>query len=91
MNQCHRILTTIASEQLGIPTLKTRLSDALDFHNVAVWQLKAALTAAFEAGAMATASAPESTLNLPTRFDGYEIRPCRRYWEADEPESVDRV
>jgi len=24
--------------------------------------------------------------NLPARFDGYEIQPCRRYIDADEPD-----
>ena len=44
------ILTAIARKQLLIPTLETRRSDALDFHEVAVWQLKSALEAAFDAG-----------------------------------------
>lgn len=33
-----------------IDTLATRNSDALDFHEIAVWQLKAALEDAFAAG-----------------------------------------
>ena len=45
-------LTCIASEHLGISTLKTRNSDSLDFHNVAVWQIEAALRAAFDAGTL---------------------------------------
>lgn len=44
------ILTAIAQEQLGIPTLDVRNSDSLDFHEVSVWSVKAALTAAFNAG-----------------------------------------
>jgi hypothetical protein len=43
-------LEQIAREKLGIGTLATRRSDSLDFHEVAVWQLRAALEAAFEAG-----------------------------------------
>ncbi len=44
------VLTTIASEHLGIPTLQTRNSDSLDFHEVSVWSLKHALSAAYQAG-----------------------------------------
>jgi hypothetical protein len=79
MKRLDKILTNIACEQLGISTLKRRRSDALDFHNVAVWQLKAALTAAFEAGARAAGSAPEPAHELPTRFDDYEIHGVKRF------------
>jgi hypothetical protein len=50
MKQRKPNLRGIAREHLNIPTLKTRRSDSLDFHNVAVWQVKAALKAAFDAG-----------------------------------------
>ena len=40
----------IAQKHLGIETLETRNSDRLDFHDLAVWSLEAALKAAFEAG-----------------------------------------
>lgn len=40
----------IAREHLGVTTLETRSRDQLDFHDVAVWQVRAALLAAFEAG-----------------------------------------
>lgn len=43
-------LERIAREHLGIETLETRKSDGLDFHEVSVWQLKAALDAAFALG-----------------------------------------
>ena len=43
-------LQTIATDQLFIATLETRNSDRLDFHDVSVWAVKAALQAAFEAG-----------------------------------------
>ena len=33
-----------------IPTLKTRKSDALDFHDVSVWGIEYALRAAYELG-----------------------------------------
>jgi hypothetical protein len=43
-------LTQIAQKHLDIETLETRKSDRLDFHEVAVWNLKAALEAAYRAG-----------------------------------------
>lgn len=43
-------LTKIAAEKLGLETLETRMSDSLDFHDIAVWQIKEALQAAFELG-----------------------------------------
>jgi len=47
-------LTEIASEHLYISTLGTQNSDSLDFHDVSVWGVKAALEAAFEAGKQLT-------------------------------------
>lgn len=44
------IFTLIAQRHLNIETLETRKSDGLDFHDVAVWCIKDALEAAFEAG-----------------------------------------
>lgn len=44
------IFTLIAQCHLNIETLETRKSDGLDFHDVAVWCIKDALDAAFEAG-----------------------------------------
>ena len=40
----------IAREMLSIDTLETRNSDSEDFHDIAVWTLKAALIAAFNMG-----------------------------------------
>ena len=45
-----QILTGIAEKNLGIVTLETRNSDWLDFHDLAVWQIKDALREAFLAG-----------------------------------------
>ncbi|MDA0207668.1 MAG: hypothetical protein O2795_20330 [Acidobacteria bacterium] len=42
-----RELASIAKRILQIPTLETRKSDQLDFHEVAVWSLKEALRLAF--------------------------------------------
>lgn len=47
----------IARETLNIETLKTRSSDSLDFHEVAVWRLKEALEAAYQAGLSAASNA----------------------------------
>lgn len=45
-----RLLETIAQKSLLIDTLETQNSDSLDFHEVAVWQLREALEKAFFAG-----------------------------------------
>jgi hypothetical protein len=46
-----RTLTAIAQQHLGVETLATRKADSLDFHEVSVWNIKAALEAAYAAGA----------------------------------------
>ena len=43
-------LQQIAQKHLGLETLQTQKSDRLDFHDLAVWSIEAALKAAFEAG-----------------------------------------
>ncbi len=43
-------LLQIATDHLFIEMLETRNRDRLDFHDVSVWAVKAALQAAFEAG-----------------------------------------
>ena len=50
MSKIEQLLTQIAQSKLGIETLETRKSDGLDFHDVAVWCLRDALDAAFNAG-----------------------------------------
>lgn len=40
----------IAREELGLETLDARNSDQLDFHELAVWQIRGALLKAYEAG-----------------------------------------
>ena len=45
-----KALARIAKEHLDIETLATRMSDSLDFHDVSVWDVKAALEAAYQAG-----------------------------------------
>lgn len=48
------LLAAIAKEKLHIDTLETRNSDSLDFHDVAVWSVRDALLAAYQAGKAAT-------------------------------------
>ncbi len=47
------MLTVLAIKHLNLQTLETRKSDSLDFSDQAVWSIKAALEAAYEAGAQA--------------------------------------
>lgn len=75
------ILSQIARDHLGIPTLETRKSDRLDFHDVAVWQIEAALRAALDAGLHATGQ--PAVVGLPIRFDAYEIHGVREYDEGN--------
>jgi hypothetical protein len=46
----NQLLEHIAQQHLFIDTLETQSSDRLDFHDVSVWGVKAALQAAYEAG-----------------------------------------
>jgi hypothetical protein len=46
-------LGKIAKQQLSITTLETRKSDSLDFYEVSVWGIKAALEKAYQAGLQA--------------------------------------
>lgn len=43
-------LARIAHQHLGIETLETRNSDSLDFYDLGVWGIRAALNAAYDAG-----------------------------------------
>ena len=52
------LLLEIAQKHFpNIETLETRNSDGLDFHYVAVWAIRSALEAAYEAGRVAGAKA----------------------------------
>lgn len=44
------VIREIASRELFIDSLDRRMSDRLDFHDVSVWCVEAALIAAYEAG-----------------------------------------
>jgi hypothetical protein len=61
MRQIDTLLTLIAQKHLGIETLETRKSDRLDFHDTAVWCLRDALEAAFNAGVEVGVRAPKPT------------------------------
>ena len=55
-------LVEIARRVLSIPTLDTRYSDSLDFHDVAVWCVREALERAYDLGReSALADAPGDT------------------------------
>jgi len=51
------LILEIATRHFFVETLGTRNSDQLDFHDVAVWAMRAALEDAFEAGRIAGAKA----------------------------------
>jgi hypothetical protein len=48
------LLLEIARKHFPLETLEARNSDGLDFHDVAVWSIRAALEAAFAAGQAAS-------------------------------------
>ena len=73
MKHIDTILTNIAIKHLRIPTLTERQSDHLDFHSVGVWEVRAALRAAFEVGATSALPRPEPARELPIPYDAYEI------------------
>ena len=52
------LLMEIAERHLFLETLETRNSDSLDFHDTAVWAIRSALEAAFEAGRCAGRETP---------------------------------
>ncbi len=60
----HAAIREIAMRELRIETLDRRMSDSLDFHDVSVWSVEAALAAAYEAG-----RAAERKRRTPTRCD----------------------
>lgn len=51
------LILEIAKCHLFLDTLETRNSDSLDFHEHAVWTIRSALAAAFEAGRAAQTGA----------------------------------
>jgi len=57
------LILEIATRHFFVETLGTRNSDQLDFHDVAVWAMRAALEDAFEAGRIAGAKAMLTAAN----------------------------
>ena len=51
-----QIIAKIAAEHLAVFSLKSANNDDKDFHELAVWQIKSALEAAFKAGLAAASS-----------------------------------
>ena len=51
-----QVIEQIARQHLGFETLDERKSDSLDFRDVSVWSVEAALRAAYEAGAASVSS-----------------------------------
>ena len=51
------LILEIATKHFFIETLETRNRDRLDFHDVAVWAMRAALSEAYDAGRIAGAKA----------------------------------
>jgi hypothetical protein len=49
-------LEQIARQHLQMDTLETRKSDSMDFHDLAVWSIEAALQAAYDAGLAAVSN-----------------------------------
>jgi hypothetical protein len=79
MKRLNRTLTEIASNHLNIPTLRTRKSDSLDFHEVSVCAVRSALKAAFDEGLRANPTRTTAQASgLPTPFDDYEIHGMKR-------------
>ena len=50
MSHNEELITKIANDVLNIDSLETQNSDDLDFHNVAVWEVKQALEKEFTLG-----------------------------------------
>jgi len=69
-------LETIAKKHLAIETLSTRKSDSLDFYNVSVWGIKAALITAYNAGRdglLTTTQHKERTMYYDAKWNGDTI------------------
>lgn len=56
-DKMNHALTQIANKHLHLDTLEERRSDDLDFHDLAVWSIRAALEAAYKAGVVVARTA----------------------------------
>ena len=57
-HDAERSVSEIAQRVLRLDSLQTRHSDALDFHELAIWNIREALLAAYAAGAATTTAQP---------------------------------
>lgn len=57
LSEENKVVAEIARRHLRVPTLQTRQSDSLDFYDLAVWELREALEAAYRAGLEASTKA----------------------------------
>ena len=57
----------IAREILDLETLETRKMDSLDFHDIAVWEIRKALEAAYNAGRDSATPRIKSIKTYPVR------------------------
>jgi hypothetical protein len=80
------LLTQISKEHLSIETLETRHSDSLDFHEVAVWGVENALTAAYEAGAMAALAGEACGVDLRALMESQRM--VGVLWSIEDVEEV---
>jgi hypothetical protein len=81
-DKTQQALAGIAAEHLGIETLETRNSDSLDFHEVSVWSLQAALEAAFQAGRQAGPATIHVGKDIKT-YAGQEARITRAFRDGN--------
>ena len=64
----------IAREILDLETLETRKMDSLDFHDMAVWEIRKALEAAYNAGRDAATPKTKTARTYPVqRSDGRTV------------------
>jgi hypothetical protein len=92
-----QIIAAIAKEHLSFDTLGTRRSDSLDFREVAVWSVKAALEAAYKAGFEAPFSrliapqAKKATFVLSSVEAAYVIAALRIMYETEDLVERDEI
>lgn len=67
-----RTLDAIARDKLNVETLETRNSDGLDFHELAVWNIRQALCEAFMAGRRAADESDEAVAAVRMLCSAYD-------------------
>lgn len=67
------LLLDIARRHFLIETLETRMSDGLDFHDGAVWAMRAALAEAYEAGLAAALALRDAQMKAEGMREAAEI------------------